>query len=236
MSELSGGGGILRRQYKLLAIILLAIALITSITMNVIYHKRAEKYEAAVDAALSYFVSEYNVGSIHRTIHQSIADGKIYYDEDGSNYSYSQFQKISTLHRELTFLYGALFSYRNYDKVSSLSTNNNLFNMFVDFGAFFNYLYNNNADKIKVDEIGQYLAADELSDEERRILADMNEITGQLDEIRNTSYQNQWSNDIDALEHYLLRSAEYFFTEAVIEMVENEQNYIKHSNNLGEKS
>lgn len=217
------------RKYKVLAVIVLVIALITSITMNVISHKKAAKYEDTVDVALNYFVSEYNIGSLHRDINQSIADGKIYYGEEQFNYIHSQFQKISINHRELTLLYGPLFAYRHYNQISSIGTNNNLYNMFVDFGAFFDYLYKNNADKLKVDDKWRYLEIGELSDEERTILTNMNVIIGQLDEIRNAIYTNESSNEIDALEDYLKRSAEYFYTEEVMKMVVDEQNYIKHS-------
>src|SRR5690349_8826435 len=112
--------------------------------MNVMNYKNSKKYEVAVDIALNYYLSNYNNGFIHTSLTQEISDEKIYFGEIGMEYNYyhKDFQELSDMHRELTLLYGAIHSYYNYEKISSLGTNN-IFNMFVDFSVFFEHLYEN---------------------------------------------------------------------------------------------
>jgi len=161
------------------------------------------------------------MGCIHRSLTQEIVDGKIYFGEVGRefNYFHRDFQELSDMHRELTLLYGPIHFYYNYEKISSLGTNN-IFNMFVDFSVFFEHLYENYSDSIVVEGEGLYLSFNELKDEERNGIEIMALITGELEKIRSESYKNKTSNDKKALEDYMIKSAEYFNTQEVQEKVD----------------
>ncbi|WP_274654652.1 hypothetical protein [Paenibacillus humicola] len=167
----------------------------------------------------------YRIGSIHRTLTQDIGDGKIYFGEVGREFNYYQrdLQELSNMHRELTLLYGPIYSYSNYEKISSIGSNN-IFNMFVDFSVFFENLYDNYSDSIVAEGEELYLSLNKLKDEERNGIEIMALITGGLEKIRSESYANKTSDDKKALKDYLIKSAEYFNTQEVqdkIDVIEN---------------
>ncbi len=188
--------------------ILLALLLLFSVTFNVILFNSSQKYKNGVDLSLDYHVSNYKVGAIHRTLYHSLTEGKIYVGQEGALFNYLQrdFQQLSNVHRELTFLYGTLFSYDN--NISSFGTNN-LFTMFQDFYVFFEYLVDNNSDTIVEETDGIYMILTDLDQETLTGVQIITDITGELQEIFDESYQNKQSSNHDAFKTFMERCAEY---------------------------
>lgn len=200
-------------------VLLLLVLLMISASLNVFLYnksKQIEGYETAADTALSYFISEYRIGPIHRSLTQSISEEKLYFGEQGRfNNSYrSDLQKLSSVHRQLTLLYGPINSYEDYSDISSIGTNN-LFIMLEDFSMFFEYLEELNFDSMAIDSEGQYIDLSKLDEgilDGVKIIA---EITGDLDSIRSSSFEDKTGNDKQALIDYMKKSAAYFSTEDV---------------------
>lgn len=166
-----------------------------------------------MDVALNYYLSHYDIGSVHRSLTQAIMDGKIYIGEEGNTFNYFKrdFQELSNMHRELTLIYGPIHSFQNYENVNSIGANN-LFQMFVDFSVFFEYLYENNTNVIVVEKEGQYIRLYDLTDETHKGLDMIAEITGELETIRSESYDSQTSGNKEALKDYLVKAGDYFNT------------------------
>lgn len=223
------------KRYKVVAILAVTL-LVISVTINIINHKNSKKYEDAVDVALSYYFSSYNIGSIHRSLNQVIVDGKINFGEVGRTFNYFQreFHELSNIHRELTLIYGPLYTYNQYDKISSVGMNN-IFNMFLDFYVFFEYLYKANSNSISVEDERQYLDFSELEDETIEGIQIILEITGELEKMKREGYANKTSDDKNALEDYMIRSAEYFNTPEVqekVDVIENANKYLISQANI----
>ncbi|GLX71250.1 hypothetical protein [Paenibacillus glycanilyticus] len=209
------------KSYKVIAILAI-ILLMISVSMNVINHRnnqKKENYETAVDVALSNYLSHYNTGSIDRSLTRVITDRKVYFGEVGRpvNFLARDFQELSNMHRELTLMYGPLFSFKNYNQISSISTDPNIFDMLANFSSFFDYLYENNSDSIAIEDEQLYISFNKLTDEERNGIEIIAEITGELEKVRSESSQNKAL--MDYLEDYMLKSAEYFHTPEVQEKV-----------------
>lgn len=212
------------RSYKVIAILAVSL-LIISVSINIINYKSSKRYEVAVDGALGYFFSNYKVGSINRSLNHVLDHKKIHFGEAGGAFNYFQrdFKELANMHRELTLLYGPIHSYNNYEKISSIGTDN-IFDMFIDFSVFFEYLYDNNSDSLHFEEEGLFLSFNELEDEVIKGIEIITEITGELEMIRSESYKNKNINVKEVLENYMIRSAEYFNTQEVqekIDVIEN---------------
>lgn len=213
---------------KRIVLILLAALFVISASLNIVLFNKAkkyERYETAVDSALGYFTSEYRIGSIHRSLEHALSKGKLYFGEPGklNNKYKSDLQKVGSMHRELTLLYGPLFSYEDYNQISSIGINN-LFNMFEDFSMFFENVEQVYLDAKTIDSERQYINLNNLNEEVITGIQIIAEITGKLDSIRSGSYENKTGNDKKALEDYMKNSAAYFHTEDVqkkVKLVEN---------------
>lgn len=208
------------RSYKIAAILAVSL-LIISVSINIINYKSSKRYEVAVDGALDYFFSNYKVGSINRSLHYVLDHKKIHFGEAGDAFNYFQrdFKELANMHRELTLLYGPIHSYNNYEKISSIGTDN-IFDMFLDYSVFFEYLYDNNSESLDVEEEELYLSFNELEDEVIKGIEIITEITGELERIRSESYTNKNINVKDVLENYMIRSADYFNTQEVQEKIQ----------------
>lgn len=212
-------------------LILLLIILVISGSVNVLLYnksKQIEGYETAADTALSYFISEYRIEPIHRSLTQSLSEEKLYFGEPGRfNNSYrSDLQKLSIVHRQLTLLYGPINSYEEYTDISSIGTNN-LFIMLVDFSMFFEYLEELNFDSMARDSEGQYIDLSKLDEEIIDGVKIIAEITGDLESIRSSSYEDKAGNDKQALIDFMKKSAAYFNTEDVQKKIVVVQNLNK---------
>lgn len=202
-------------------IVAISALLVISVAMNIALYnksKKAEHYEVAVDTALGYFSSEYRMGSLHESLEKALSEQRLYFGELGrfNNYYRNDLKKVSTMHRQLTLLYGPIFGYEQYDRISSIGTNN-LFNLLEDCSIFFDDLGENSKSSLSNDGERQYLDLSKLDDEVMAGLKIITEITGELEAIRSFSYGNKSGSDLVALQDYLLRSADYFDTTDVQE-------------------
>ncbi|MCG7376746.1 hypothetical protein MH215_07055 [Paenibacillus sp. ACRSA] len=210
------------RKGKLFIIVVLLFIL--SGTLNVFQYdksKKHENYETAVEIALSYFNSQYRVGSIHGALVEAISSSKLYIGEqdESSNVIHRNFQHLSVMHRELTLLYGPISSYANYTDVSSLRENS-IYDMFVDFSLFFECL-GMQQEWIVSDTSGRYIDLEGLSNELYRGVRIVEDITGQLELIRSRSYDNKMGSDQEALADYLIKSAAYFKSQEIQENIKS---------------
>lgn len=206
------------RKGKLFFIVVLLFIL--SGTLNVFQYDRAkehENYETAVEIALSYFNSQYRVRALQENLAYAISNNRLYIGDQGgsSNIVSRDLQHLSVMHRELTLLYGPISSYANYNEVSSLRENS-IFSMYVDFSLFFECL-GMQQEWIVSDASGRYIDLEGLDNELYRGVRIIEEITGQLESIRNRSYDNKTRNDQEALSDYLIQSAAYFKSQEVQE-------------------
>ena len=206
------------RKGKLFIIVVLLFIL--SGTLNVYQYDRAkthEKYELAIEIALSYFNSQYRVRALQEKLAYAISNNRLYIGDQGgsSNIVSRDLQHLSVMHRELTLLYGPISSYANYLEVSSLRENS-IFSMYVDFSLFFECL-GMQQEWIVSDASGRYIDLEGLDNELYRGVRIIEEITGQLESIRNRSYDNKTGSDQEALSDYLIQSAEYFKSQEVQE-------------------
>lgn len=196
--------------------------LVISIAMNIALYnksKKADHYEVAVDTALGYFSSEYRTGSLHESLKKAMSEQRLDFGELGrfSNYYRDDLKKVSTMHRQLTLLYGPIFGYEQYDRISSIGTNN-LFNLLEDCSIFFDDLGENSQNSLLNDGERQYIDLGKLDDEVMAGVKIITEVIGELEAIRSSSYDQKSGSDLAALQDYLLRSADYFDTTDVQEM------------------
>lgn len=222
------------RNYKVIAILAVSL-LIISVSINIINYKSSKRYEVAVDGALDYFFSNYKVGSINRSLNHVLDHQKIHFGEAGDAFNYFQrdFKELANMHRELTLLYGPIHSYNNYEKISSIGTDN-IFDMFLDYSVFFEYLYDNHSESLDVEEEGLYLSFNELEDEVIKGIEIITEITGELERIRSESYTNKNVKVKEVLKNYMIRSAEYFNTQEVQGKIHIIESINKKLNSLSE--
>lgn len=205
---------------KKVILVISALLVISVATNIVLYNKsrKADQYEVAVDTALGYFVSEYRIGAVHETLEKALSEQRLNYGEPGKFYnSYrDNLKKVSTMHRQLTLLYGPIFEYEQYDEISSIGTYT-LFNLLEDCSMFLEILGEQSQDSLVNDGERQYLDLGTLEDEMLAGLKIVTEITGELDAIYSSSYDNKSGSDLAALKDYLSRSADYFTTPDVQE-------------------
>lgn len=201
--------------------LVISVLLLISVATNIILYnksKKADRYEAAVDIALDYFSVEYKIRSVHEALEQAMKEQRLNFGQPGAfnNYYRDELKKVSTIHRELTLLYGFIFDYDQYDRISSLRTNS-LFNLLVDCSTFLQYLGENSKNSLTNDGEQQYLNFDQLDDETLAGLEIVTEIIGELSALRSSSYDDKSGSDISALQDYLLRSADYIASAEVQE-------------------
>lgn len=206
--------------------------LVISVAMNIVLYNKSKKtdhYEIAVDTALGYFSSEYRMGSLHESLEKAVSEQRLDFGELGrfNNYYRDDLKKISTMHRQLTLLYGPIFSYEQYDRISSIGTNT-LFNLLEDCSTFFDDLGEDTKDSLRNDGERQYIDLGKLDDEVMAGVKTIAEIIGELEAIRSSSYNNKSGSDLAALQDYLLRSADYFDTADVQEKAKLIESLNKH--------
>lgn len=157
-----------------------------------------------------------------------MSEGKLYFGEEGkfNNYYQGEFQKLSSMHSQLTLLYGPIYSFEEYSTISSIGTRN-LFNMYVDFSLFFEYLGDRYYDSLTSDKEGQYISISDLDEDSIEGIRIIVDITGELDSIRSQSYEDLSSNNKKALQDFLKKSSQYFNTQEVQEKVEIIESIIK---------
>lgn len=102
-----------------------------------------------------------------------------------------------------------------------------MFIMLVDFSMFFEYLEELNFDSMARDSEGQYIDLSKLDEEIIDGVKIIAEITGDLESIRSSSYEDKAGNDKQALIDFMKKSAAYFNTEDVQKKIAVVQNLNK---------
>lgn len=204
-----------------LFVIVLVVLLILSVSYNIHFYQKSERVESALELSVQYFNTNYRIDSIHRMIEYAIQEGKLYFGEAGKpvNIYQSEFQHISSMHRELTLLYGPIHNYEHYDQISSIGAGNTMFELFVDFGVFFESLYTIHSDYLSDSQEGLYLPIQGLDVEIRNGLDLMRRITGDLSAIHSEAFKGKTSDSLDALKQYLQQSADYYHSAEVQLMI-----------------
>lgn len=202
-------------------ILMISALLVISVATNIVLYnksRKADQYEVAVDTALGYFSSKYRIGSVHESLEHALAEQRMDVGAVGNfrNHYRDDLKQVSTMHIQLTLLYGPLFEYEQYNRISSIGTYT-LFNLLEDCTTFLEMLGEQSQAPLLNDGERQYLDLSTLEDEMLVGLKTITEITGELEAIYNASYDNKSGSDLAALQDYLSRSADYFATPDVQE-------------------
>lgn len=206
---------------KIIIAIFSLLALL-SVSCNVVQFNKLNNYQNGIDFALDHYVSQYNAGSIYRSLEHALADQKL--SADSTHFVARDLGQLTQAHQDLTMLYNILNP--NDEQISPFGEKSST-SMYQDFQVFFEHLLTNHSKFVEGGADEQYIMLSDLDEDLLAGVHTITEITGKVETIQNDSYQNMPNTDHNALKFFIKESNEYYHSQEVQDQIKLIQSLIQ---------